>query len=369
MGAPTAVCLSPIPWKGLWTSRHELCSELARRGWEVVFVDPPVNAARTFRFPTLAEGPLPEGLKVVAPPHYLPYGVLGRFGGRVVAFNAERYAGFLGRKLREAFPGRGVDLLLNSFMPVHGYKVQARVAPRVSVYHRSDELRQFPGWKPTYSVLEARVAADADLVMCVSERVREGIRDVRPDAVVIPNGVDTQPFHQQSAPDPELARLSRPISVMVGVFDRRVDPALLDAAASVSNLVLVGRVEGTRVPAGAHFLGPVPHERIPAILAVADVGLVCYRPGWAGDVLKIYEYLAAGLPVVSSHRPETASVRGEVVVASEPASFADAVRKAVAERTTEGDTVRRAVAEANSWSHRVDRLLELSGYSEKRSLR
>lgn len=368
MGAPAAVCLSPIRWNGLWTSRHELCSELARRGWEVVFVDPPANIARTGHLPVPAGGPLPEGLKVLSPPPYLPYGVLGRFGHRVVAFNAERYAAFLGRKLHETLPGRSVDLLLNSFMPVHGYKVQARIAPRVSVYHRSDELRQFPGWKPTYSTLEALVASEADLVMCVSERVREGIRDVRPDAVVIPNGVDTEPFDTQPTPDPELAGLSRPISVMVGVFDRRVDPALLDAAGSVSNLVLVGRMEGTRVPAGAHLLGPVPHGRIPAILAAADVGLVCYRPGWAGDVLKIYEYLAAGLPVVSSHRPETGSVRGEVVVASEPESFADAVRQAVAERTAEGDIVRRAVAEANSWSQRVDRLLELSGYSEKRSL-
>ena len=73
------ICLSPIPWSGLWTSRHEMATELARRGADVVFVDPPVNAVRR---PVAARRDRPRvrqprpGIRVVTPPPYLPYGVL-----------------------------------------------------------------------------------------------------------------------------------------------------------------------------------------------------------------------------------------------------------------------------------------------------
>lgn len=370
MTSPLAVCLSPLAWGGLWTSRHEICSELARRGWDVLFVDPPENMVRrafaTRRTTTKTSG----SIRVVTPPPYAPYGVVTTVpwvGSRVLSLNARRYARSVSRQLGRTFPGRPVDLLINSFMPVIGYEVQSRIGPRVTVYHRADELRQFSDEAPLAD-LERRVASEADVVTCVTERVREGIAGVRPDAVVVPNGVDTDPYHRDLAPDPEVAALPRPVSVIIGVFDRRVDPALLEAAASVSTLVMVGRVDGIDPPAGAICMGHVDQTAIPPILVAADVGVVCYVPNLPGDALKIYQYLAAGLPVVTSHDPMLPSVRDEVAIATDPASFALAVKQAVAERTTEGDVSRRAVAEKHTWSRRVDQILELAGFTEKRSV-
>lgn len=363
MTAPFAVCLSPIPWAGLWTSRHEICSELARRGWDVLFVDPPANAARRPARP--APAATPSGIRVVAPPPYLPFGVLGRVpwvARPVIERNARTYARFVARTVREVHPGR-VDLMVNSFMPVHGYRTQARVDPRVCLYHRSDELEQFPGYRPAYRSIEGQVAAAADGVVCVSARVRQGIAEVRPDAVVVPNGVDTSRFHPDVEPNRRLRRLAGPVSVMVGVFDRRVDQTLLDAAAGASSLVMVGRLEGIEVPPGATWIGHVDHAEIPGILAAADVGLVCYQPGWAGDVLKIYEYLAAGLPVITSHEPAAPDVRSAVVVARDAGDFGELIGGQAARRTPEGDAGRRAVAEANSWVRRVDEWLAVAGLS------
>lgn len=376
MPAPLAVCLSPIAWGGLWTSRHEICSELGARGWEVLFVDPPSNAAR--RVPgarsaaACAGGRNRPGIRAVVPPPYLPFGVLGaspRLAGRVIERNARNYARFVAGSAEEAYPGRRVDLLINSFMPVLGHRTQRRLGPQVSLYHRSDELDQFPGWRPAYGVLEEQVAAAADVVACVSERVRQGISHIRPDASVIPNGVDTRRFRDGVAVDQRLAGLDRPIAVMVGVFDRRVDQSLLEAAASCSTLVMVGRREGVGVPAGATWLGHVDHSEIPGLLAACDVGVVCYKPGWAGDVLKIYEYLAAGLPVITSHAPARPDVRGAVAVAQDGDRFAELIRSEAATRSPDGDACRRSVAEGNSWSRRVDDLLGLAGLSVERVVR
>lgn len=367
MAAPLAVCLSPIAWGGLWTSRHEICSELSRRAWDVLFVDPPLNAVRRLlRISSPAPAPAAPGVRVVAAPPYLPYGALGTapsLAARVVERNARRYGRFVSEMVGTYYPATSVDLLLNSFMPVLGYRVQERINPRVTLYHRSDELEQFPGWRPAYRVLEERVASAADVVVCVSEDVRRGISRTRPDAVVIPNGVDTRPFGQPLPLDHRLSGLAGPISVMVGVFDRRIDQTLLRAAASCSSLVMVGRLEGVGVPAGATWLGHVDHSEIPGILATCDVGIVCYKPGWAGDVLKIYEYLAAGLPVVTSHVPDTPGVRDVVIVGRDADQFAELIGTAAAARTPEGDAHRRAVAAQNSWARRVDDLLRLAGSS------
>jgi glycosyltransferase involved in cell wall biosynthesis len=49
------------------------------------------------------------------------------------------------------------------------------------------------------------------------------------------------------------------------------------------------------------FLDPVPHDRVPAFLRTADVGLAPWPPSWdmqANRPLKLTEYLCSGLPVV-----------------------------------------------------------------------
>lgn len=371
MPAPLAACLSPLAWNGLWTSRHAICSELSERGWNVVFVDPPSNMARRRPGRGSFSSFSPScGIQVVQSPSYFPYGVLGvvpRLASWVIDQNARRYAESVACAVGRLHPDKPVDLLINSFMPVVGKLVQHRLRPRVSLYHRSDELSDFPSWRPLYSRIEVGVARESDVVVCVSDRVKQGIDSVRPDAVILPNGVDLRPYVDAVALDERVLALPRPISVMVGVFDRRVDRLLLDAAAAVSSLVMVGRLEGVDVPAGATWLGHVDHNRIPGILAAADVGVVCYRPGWSGDLLKIYEYLAAGLPVVSSHTPALPDVRAAVSIAATPREFSQAVREAASRRSDEGDASRRSVAQTNSWHRRVDELLLLAGCSERRT--
>ncbi|HUY60560.1 MAG TPA: hypothetical protein VMW49_01675, partial [Candidatus Dormibacteraeota bacterium] len=173
---PLAAVLSPIPWHGLWTSRHELAGALGRRGWHVLFFDPPANRARRVArsAPRRPGGPPPAGVEVLTPPAYLPYGWargLGAAGRAVVDLNAARYARYVAGAVATATgagrgrrPGGGVDLLINSFMPVLGYRVDREVAARVRVYHRADELRQFPSWCEQYSRLEEAVARHADVV-------------------------------------------------------------------------------------------------------------------------------------------------------------------------------------------------------------
>lgn len=350
----SVVILSPIPWAGLWTSRHALATELARLGMPVLFVDPPRNALRR---PVPAAREHPPLVDIVEPPPHLPYGVLGHLGPvqrAVVAVNAVRYARFVKEAARRLTRPL---LLVNSFMPVLGYRVAAVLRPERFVYHRADEMRSFPDAQRVHLALERRVAREADAVVCVTPAVRDGIADVRPDATLLPNGVDAGRF-EGASPDPDVATLPRPIAVLVGAVDRRVDPALLAAAAEgAATLVLAGPVS-IEVPASVHALGPVPPDRVPALLAAADVAVVCYEATTPGDALKIYEYLAAGLPVVTGDFPGLANVRDAVRVVANPAEMTAAVRDEAARRSVGGDRDRRAVAARHTWAARARALLD-----------
>lgn len=356
MDPASVICLSPIPWDGLWTSRHEISSVLARRGVEVLFVNPPRNLIRRHGT-TPVQRPVPAGIRLLDVRPYLPYGAAGRIEGlaaRIIDRNARRYAIDVSRGA--AHLPRPV-VLLNSFVPVLGYRVAARLCPARTIYHRADELRAYPSCRPSYLALETRVARQADAVACVSEAVRAGISTVRPDAAVVPNGVDVGRF-AGALPDPRLTGLARPVAIHVGVHDHRIDADLLRAAASADGtLVLAGPVDGAEVPAGAVSLGAVPRDEVPGLLAAADVGLVLYRT-WPGDALKAYEYLASGLPVVSGDYPGLGHVRSKVRLAN-PDTIAAAIADEFHARTAPVDADRRAFAAAQTWDARVDDLLAL----------
>jgi glycosyltransferase involved in cell wall biosynthesis len=75
--------------------------------------------------------------------------------------------------------------------------------------------------------------------------------------------------------------------------------------------------------------------------------------------LKLYEYLAAGKPIVASGVPELAGMEPDVVVTESATAFVAAVEEALSRRS-EADRERRfALASRNTWDTRTGRLLDL----------
>ena len=86
------------------------------------------------------------------------------------------------------------------------------------------------------------------------------------------------------------------------------------------------------------FTGTVAHERMPTALAAADVGVAPFdverhpplRLGFYWSPLKIFEYMASGLPVVAPALPRLRSLVGHQVEGvlydpATPAALADAL--------------------------------------------
>jgi glycosyltransferase involved in cell wall biosynthesis len=107
-----------------------------------------------------------------------------------------------------------------------------------------------------------------------------------------------------------------------------------------------------------HLVDAVPSNDIPAYVAAFDVGII---PFVVDDLtrgvspLKMYEYLAAGVPVVATPLP-VCDAHPMVRTASTPEDFAARITEAVEERADEFAADAEAAADAASWDSRVARI-------------
>ena len=177
------------------------------------------------------------------------------------------------------------------------------------------------------SEIERTLLRRAQAVLCVSTALALRARELRGSehgVHVVPNGVDTALFH----PAPrEAASCGSPRVVFVGSLKPWHGlPILLTAFAGLlerhpaSRLCLVGegperarlerlsRVLG--IARAVEFTGAVEHERVPALLAEADLAVAAYPPmdGFYFSPLKVGEYLAAGVPLVASRSGDLAEL-------------------------------------------------------------
>jgi glycosyltransferase involved in cell wall biosynthesis len=155
----------------------------------------------------------------------------------------------------------------------------------------------------------------------------------------------------------------------------KVDLALLaDLAASLgtARLRLIGPVTDSAatdpawsrlIAAGAEIVGALPAAALADELAAATVGIVPYlvSPLTVGiSPLKTFEYLAAGLPVVSTPLPAVTAVPGAVFVADREAFVRQVLHVLAVDDPSRPERV-AAVAQGQDWTSRGRELRALAG--------
>jgi glycosyltransferase involved in cell wall biosynthesis len=246
-------------------------------------------------------------------------------------------------------------------------------AARVTFFATDDWLAYAPQrrWWPAYEESFRRVRDRGRSVAAVSGPALERIAPSGPSAV-IPNGIDPDEWLERPAPAPGPgAQTEHPLLVYAGTLDSRLDVAGLSELARRmpgARLVLVGplldapHVQELRAVSNVEIRPPLGRAELVALLRGADVGLVPHVDNAltrAMSPLKLYEYLAAGLPVVASDLPPMRGVDGGVTIVASGEGYAPAVDAALA-RGRSSEQAREDFIARNSWRMRHERLLDLA---------
>jgi len=111
-----------------------------------------------------------------------------------------------------------------------------------------------------------------------------------------------------------------------------------------------------------HFVGPMDRERLAGWLLAMDACIMPHRRDGltaSMDPLKLYEYLAAGRPVVSTIQSPNPALQPQVKVAGDANEFAAALEDELRSDSPERQARRRAAVEGHAWPQRIDFLLTL----------
>ncbi len=257
--------------------------------------------------------------------------------------------------------------LLWTFLPNVNWLL-GRLNERMVVYHCVDEYSEFSGVPKDVIVrMEQDLIRRADVVFTSAEKLCDERRQVNPRTYFIPHGVDVAHFSRALDPateiPEEIRRLPKPVIGFFGLLADWVDLDMIGALARARpqwSFALVGKVQTdlgavARLP-NVHRLGQQPYTALPAYCRGFDVGLIPFRMNELTlrvNPLKLREYLAAGLPVVSTPLPEVVRYNGLVHIAVNEAGFLGAIDAALKERSPEFDRRRVEAMRGESWEARV----------------
>jgi glycosyltransferase involved in cell wall biosynthesis len=240
-----------------------------------------------------------------------------------------------------------------------------RLPVRHWVYYCVDDFSLWPGLdQRTLGRMEADLVAKADVLVAVSETLRDRLARMGRDAHLLTHGVDLD-FWANAGPGPvpELDGLERPLVVFWGVVDRRMDVELVRRVAAElpsGTVVLVGP-EADPDPALAALprvvrVPPVPYADLPRIAREAAVLIMPYADlpvTRAIQPLKMKEYLATGRPVVVRDLPATRPWADCLDLAGGAAAFAAAVRRRLAEGVPAEQARARDRLRQESWASKA----------------
>ena len=267
--------------------------------------------------------------------------------------------------LRAAIRRLGIDRPALVAANPAGGMVVGRLGERRSAYYCADEWTDLPGMpRDAVTALEADLCARADVTIVTSELLRSRKASLARRIALVRHGVDHA--HFAAALDPatplagDLACLPRPRIGFHGLVQDIID---FDLVARVArrrpgwSFVFVGprTFDAGVIPQAPniHFLGKRGYDEIPRYLKGFDVGLIPFRLTGRtvhANPVKLREYLAAGVPVVSVPLPEVNAYRSHVRFAGSPEDLLRAIEATLGEDTDADRRSRSASVAGETWA-------------------
>jgi len=236
------------------------------------------------------------------------------------------------------------------------------------LYDCMDEHHGFSTNAMTIIRQEDQLARKADLVLASSQRLHDRMKTYQPSPLLLRNAADVSHFAAQVPIAPELASIEGPVVGYYGAISDWFDAVLVQMLAERRprwTFVLIGHTFGCDTTAleklpNVLLLGEKPYHELPGYLHRFDAAIIPFLQNEltrATNPVKLYEYLAAGKPVISTALPELETVAaGLTVIARTPADFEQALERSLRQNTPQLAEARKSFAASHTWAGRYEEL-------------
>jgi glycosyltransferase involved in cell wall biosynthesis len=379
------VYFAPGPWQGLWRNRHQLTNLFARHGNKVLFVEGRGymrSALAAWRSGAIDSADLKQPLlqKIADNLHVFRYPVWTPVSGQMAI-------GWITQKFRSMLLRNALQQL-EMTEPIVWFSQPSMIdlideipSAKLRLYHVVDEYSAYTGQTTSHSQrqqrLEEKMIKQVDAVIVVSKKLHETKRGYNPNTYLVPNGVDFKAYTEalEDAQLPEdLERIPEPRIGYSGLVGDKLNLPILHELAMARpqwSLVFIGEArfstqadtwQKMRELPNVHYLGEKPVAKVPHYLKGFQVGLMPYLQNRHSEhisPLKLYDYLAAGVAVVSIDIPAVDEFRQHIHVAKCPGDLLNAVERALADTGPDQFAMRRALAAKHTWEARAQQLSEV----------
>ncbi len=379
----TIVFVSLEPWDEVWRRNQFLCDGLLRRSesTQILFVQPPYDNSHAVRSRNFAKIQLSTSL------------VSGGYDGRLQLFTPTKWfpnSLSLGRKLTELSLTKQIKGALASlgWSATHLWINQHEAASLLdagiasqSIYDITDDWTKFSGNQTHLGLVQyqdKKLCVESDQIIVCSDQLFEDKRNlVKVSRLhLIPNGVHVE--HYQSIMDhsksvhPVTDNWNKPVFGYTGtIHGDRVDVDLVTQIAKVNPQATIALVGPDLLDAKDRlslsqfsnivFTGAQPYVELPDIMRAFDVCMVPHLVTPFTESLnpiKLWEYLAAGKPIVSTNVAGFKDFPELVHVAESYDVFLQNLDSALNEDSSI-TVARQAVAQQHSWDKRIDQVIQI----------
>ena len=235
--------------------------------------------------------------------------------------------------------------------------------PQQLSYDIMDDLASFKNASPGLKLAQRRLLAAADVIFAGGRSLHESAQaQSSKECHLFPSGVDTSHYEASRSLRDARAGSGRKVAGYVGVIDERVDLELIAGLAQALpdwTIRIVGptaKIDPDDRPreANIEYPGMASYDDLPQVMAEFDVALMPFALNEATRSIsptKTLEYLAAGLPVVSTRVADVvADYTGVVHFADTALDFAHACTIVVGHSLAERDALLAPLQHSRDWN-------------------
>lgn len=230
------------------------------------------------------------------------------------------------------------------------------------VYDAVDEPKEeFASWAPYYS----DIIKNANLIFASAQSIYAHLSSLHPNVHQVPNGVDFAHFSAKRSARPAALPHGKPILGYSGAIAPWLDWELLKFISKENQdlyFVFIGTLfQMNHFPLkspNVKYLGLKHYSQLPAYLQQFAMGLIPFKlteMTKGCNPIKLYEYYAAGLPVLGTPLPELLQIP-KINLESDPLRFSQRLHQIIEQKDSK-TAERLAFAQANDWTVRASQII------------